>query len=143
MTEAQKRPEPSPVNTGKHREYAPADLNPELALTEIAKGTIKDLGTPTVIKQNFSVWHGICRALQDGGVYDCSLRLQLYDHVAANSVNISGKYFERFWAFLMKPKYVIQGIPFGEKEEEKKNIIQRMFGWWRGGNSSDTNSNGN
>lgn len=143
MTDSQKRPEPHSVQQSGHREYSPADLNPDLAMTEMAKGVIKDLGTPTVIKQNFSVWHGICRALQDGGVYDCSLRLQLYDHVAANSVNISGKYFERFWAFLMKPKYVIQGIPFGEKEEEKQSLVGRMVNWWRGGKANDTTANGN
>jgi hypothetical protein len=68
--------------------------------------------------------------------YDSSLRLQVYDSAELGSVNEDGLYFDRVWAFLMKPKYIINGMAGmgGLQEEEKgESLIGRAINWFRGG----------
>jgi hypothetical protein len=132
------RPEPRSVVNKGMGQYRPDELSADLAAAKMAGDVFEDLGTPSFISKNFGVWYGICRSLHDSNVYDCSLRISLYHSVEANSVNVDGRYFERLWAYMMKPKYVIQGIPFGQPEEEKESVFGRIANWWRGGKSDDT-----
>lgn len=124
-------------------QYQPYELNPDLARTKMAEDLIKQLGTPTIISKKFSVWAGINKSLLAAEIYDTGLRDTLYDHVAANSVNIDGKYFANLFAWLMTPKYVIQGMPMmtGTMEEEKESLLGRAVNWLRGGSKDDGTTN--
>ena len=124
--------------------YTPDQLNPDLAAAKMADEIVKRLGSPSIISKKFAVCHGLLKSMNNtpGNPtgYDCSLRLAVYERVAANSVNIDGKYFERLWAYLMKPKYIIQGTPMGQSsfEEQKESIIGRVVNWFRGTPKQET-----
>ena len=63
----------------------------------------------------------------------CRLRVNLYDRVANESVNIDGRLFNSVFAFLMKPKYIIQGqIGQPIEKEEKQSIAGRILGAFTG-----------
>ena len=142
MTENTPPPSPSAVKS-EHGQYSPDQLNPDLAASKMAQDMVNKLGTPSIISKKFAVRYGIYRSLnhtkESKTGYDCSTRLKLYEEIAANSVNIDGKFFERFWAYLMKPKYVISGTPFGANafEDEKKSALGRIIGWFRGEKAND------
>lgn len=137
-------------------------MDPELAQHKMAELMVNKLGTPSVVTKEFVVRHGMFKAINhtdpifthgpDGklsGVipgnptgYDCSLRLRVYQNVANESVNVDGVYFHNFWAYMMKPKYVINGMQLGQPEEQKESIIGRVMKWFSGGKKNDT-TNGN
>lgn len=76
--------------------------------------------------------------------YDSSLRLEVYRNAELGSVNEDGIYFDRAWAFLMKPKYIINGMAGmgGLQEEEKgESLIGRAVNWFRGGKKNANNGN--
>ena len=78
--------------------------------------------------------------------YDSSLRIKVYREAEKGSVNIEGRYFEKIWAFLMKPKYIINsvgGMPgqFGE-EEKGESLIGRAWNWFRGGKKTEQQGSG-
>lgn len=74
--------------------------------------------------------------------YDASLRIALYENWERGSVNEGGIYFDRVWAFLMKPKYILSGMAGMPMQEEEKgeSIIGRAINWFRGGKKNDTNN---
>lgn len=66
---------------------------------------------------------------------DCSLRLGIYHHAEAGSINKDGHYFNNFWAYLMKPKYIINGMSGQQnpwEKEEGESIVGRVVNWFRG-----------
>jgi hypothetical protein len=113
----------------------PYELDAELAQLKMAELMIQQLPRPSKVSKAFIVRKGIFESLnhteQNQTGYDCSLRLKLYDQFALQSVNEEGMYFERFWAFMMKPKYIINGMQQGQPEE-KESLIGRAVGWFRG-----------
>lgn len=136
----------------------PYELDPELAQIRLAEIMIGKLGTPAVVSKPFVVRYGIFHALNhtlplfrdiDGQLkmvdpgnetgYDCSLRLHVYRQVAAQSVNVDGAYFNDFWAYLMKPKYIINGMNGqpNQFDDEKESIAGRIMGFFRGGKKND------
>lgn len=141
----------------------PYELDPELAQIKLAEIMIGKLGTPSIVSQPFVVRYGIFTALNhrspiyrdingesvkvDPGNltgYDCSLRLDVYRKVAEQSVNIDGKYFHGFWAYMMKPKYIINGMlgqPNQFDEEKGESIIGKVANWFRGGKKDDNRNN--
>ena len=139
----------------------PWEYDPDLAQNKIAEMMIQKLGTPSYLDKEFAVRYGIFRALNhrdprefdvdgrkvitdDGNLtgYDSSLRISIYEKYARESVNENGMYFRNFWAYMMKPKYIIQGAlgPAGIEQEEKRSIAGRIADWWRGGKRNDNNS---
>ena len=147
MSDPLPKPEsPSAVrqSTGQYR---PDELNPDLAAARMADELVKRLGKPSIISKKFAVRYGIFRGLnhidkENETGYDCSMRIKVYDEVSNNSVNIDGKYFERIFAYLMKPKYVINGAPFGQSafEDEKQTLFERLMGWGKPKNDSGNNN---
>ena len=129
---------PSPgSNTQTHTTTRPEELNADLATAAMAKELVKQLGRPSIITKAFAVRKGICEAMnhsddnQTG--YDTTLRVMVYDAVENASVNIDGKYFERTWAYLMHPKFIIQGMPMNSgQQEEQPNAAVRFVNWIRG-----------
>jgi hypothetical protein len=113
----------------------PYELDAELAQLKLAELMIQRLPCPSKVNKAFIARKAIWEALNDTGGnqtgYDCSIRIRLYDQFALQSVNEEGMYFERFWAFMMKPKYIINGMA-QQQPEEKQSIIGRAVGWLRG-----------
>ena len=146
MSELPKPDSPSAIK-GTAGQYSPAELNPDLAAARMAENLVKMLGKPSIISKKFAVRYGMFKALnhidKDNETgYDCSMRLKMYEMVAGNTVNIDGKWFERILAYLMKPKYVIQGTPFGQSafEDEKQTLFERLMGWGKPKNDSGNNN---
>ena len=154
-------PNPADRNGSGIRPY---ELDPELAQIRLAEIMIGKLGTPSDISAPFVVRHAIFKSLNhrppmyrvidgiehlvDLGTnpgYDCSLRLDVYRHAEGGSINKDGHYFNNFWAYLMKPKYIINGMSGQQnpwEKEEGESIIGRVVGWFRGGRK-DANSGNN
>lgn len=136
------------ARTGQVQPIRPEDYNPEMAAASMAKDLVNKMGTPAILSQKFVVWHGIIRALNDSpenhtGI-DTSLRLEIYDHAAKNSVNVEGRYFTAVWTYLNKPNMVVlqpgqmPGNPFQEEEPGFfARIRDRLTG---GGNSGQPNN---
>lgn len=129
-------PSPGSNISGDNKRTDPADLNADLATAAMAKELVKQLGRPSIITKAFAVRKGICEAMnhtpgnQTG--YDTTLRVMVYDAVENASVNIDGKYFERTWAYLMHPKFIIQGMPInGGQQEEQPGLISRFLDRFR------------
>ncbi len=119
--------------------FRPEELNPELATAKMAEKLIDKLGAPAILNKAFVVRYGIFSGLNhtEGNKtgYNCSMRLSVYESVAHNSVNISGAYFEKLWAYLMKPKFIIQGMApqsFDQPDEQKGGLMswvkEKIFG---------------
>ena len=113
-----------------------ADYNADMAAAALAKELVSKLGVPSVISKKFAVRYGLFKALNHSPAnktgYDSTLRMKVYEQVAADSVNIDGKYFERIFSYLMKPKYVISGMPnqgntFDQEEPSFGRKIINMF----------------
>lgn len=128
----------SPSAQNSKTELRPEEYNPDMACAKLAAETAARLGTPTIISKNLAVYRSVWKTLNNSEDnptgYDCSLRVRLYDNLAADSVNIDGRFFERLWAYLMKPKYVISGTPYGENalDVEKPSILSRIAGIFTG-----------
>ena len=118
----------------------PWQVNPELMQLRIADLMIQKMGTPSIQEKEFGVRYGIFKALNhhddlNPTGYDSSLRCTIYREYAAQSINKDGIYFHNFWAWLNKPKFVIQGGNgiFGpQQEEQKESLIGRGLNWLRG-----------
>ena len=65
---------------------------------------------------------------EDNKTYmDTKLLTELMDRVSEKSVNVDGKYFQNLFAYLMKPKYIIQGMPQTTMEEQKPGLLSRLW----------------
>ena len=164
------RPSSPGITTKTIEQWNPAELNPDLANLAMAKLLVERLGTPSRIKKEFIVRKAVFKALNhipetlqeiipatdtepsvlnviDRGNptgYDSSLRLEVYRQAELGSVNEDGIYFDRVWAFLMKPRYIINGMAGmgGLQEEEKgESLIGRAINWFRGGKKNGTTNN--
>ncbi len=131
------RPENKGITDHASGNVKPWELDAELAQSKMAELMINRLGTPSILDKNFAVRYGIFTALNHSisnlTGYDSSLRIAVYREYAAQSVNEDGYYFRSFWAYMMKPKYVINGNMQPGQEEQKESLIGRMVGWFRGG----------
>jgi hypothetical protein len=123
----------------------PYELDAELAQLKLAELMIGRLPCPSKVNKAFiarkAIWEALNDTLGNQTGYDCSIRIRLYDQFALQSVNEEGMYFERFWAFMMKPKYIINGMQQGQPEE-RESIIGRAVGWLRGKPKEQTQQGG-
>jgi len=121
----------------------PEQYNPEMAAASMAKDLVNRMGTPAILSQKFVVWHGMVRALNNStenptGI-DTSLRLELYEHAAKNSVNVDGRYFTAVWTYLNKPNVtVIQPgqIPTNAFQEDQPSLGRRIINKLTGGGNN-------
>jgi hypothetical protein len=141
MAEIHRTPVSGSESTNGKTGRDPSDVNADLANIKMTEGLVGKLGTPSIVSKAFVIRYGIFAGLNhrdkvvddketviDPGNetgYDASMRLAVYEKVGRESVNINGLYFEKFWAYLMKPKYTIMGIPGGQDafNEEKTSIF--------------------
>lgn len=164
------RPPPPDITNRTIEQWKPSEIYPELANLAMAKVLVDKLGTPSRIKKEFIVRKAIFTALNHVPAtleeiipanecepavlnivnagnptgYDSSLRLEVYRNAELGSVNEDGIYFDRVWAFLMKPKYIINGMAgMGglQEEEQGESIIGRAINWFRGGKKHDQSNN--
>jgi hypothetical protein len=143
MPDEPQRPVNKPAkDIGGPSGYRPDQLDADLASAAMATEMVKRLGTPAIISKKFIVYSGIWQGLNNSPTnktgYDTTLRMAIYDKVAALSVNVDGKYFDSFWQFMMKPKYILTGTPMqGQFEEQKPSIFERVANWIRGTKGSN------
>jgi len=146
------RPENKGLSNQQNGNLKPWELDPELAQIKIAEKMMDRFPRPSILTKEFVVRYGMFKAINhidpvlnygpDGKLvgiipgnptgYDCSLRMRVYDNVSAESVNVEGQLFHNFWAYMNKPKMIINGLPFGQPEEEKQSIFGKILGWATG-----------
>ena len=143
------RPEPASVEKGGDSSMSPEDYMADMANAKMAKDFIAMLGRPSIVSKQFIVWQGIWSALNHTDTnktyLDTSLRLAIYDHVAKNSVNVDGKYFERAWQYLMKPRFVISqniGATPNSFDQDQPGFIGRLWQRLRGQQPQQQPNNG-
>ena len=125
---------PSPGSgQAKENNSRPEDLNADLKTMAMAGALMEKLGTPSDVTKVLVVRKAIFASLnhtpENRTGYDSSLRVALYDQVEKGSVNVNGKYFNAIMAFLMKPKYIIQGMPQQQSnfEDDQPGFISRAW----------------
>ena len=135
----------SDVSTGQGLPYRPDELNADLAAASLARDLIAKLPTPAIDTRKFTIIHGLMKSMnhtETNKTYiDTSLLIELMDRVSEKSVNVDGRYFQNLFAYLMKPKYIIQGMPQTTTEEKKPGLISRMIGMVTGKGASQEQSN--
>lgn len=139
MSDGNQRPDAAPLKPAGERKPRPEELDPDLAAAVMAKQLIDKLGKPTISSKKLNTCHALAKTLTDNKIYDASLRVKLFEEFAADGVNDKGLYFERIWAYLMKPKYVITGMPYQGQPEEKRSLLDRAREWWNGGSNNAGN----
>ena len=115
----------------KGNEFRPDEQNADLAAAAIAKDLLAKLPTPAIDTRKFTIIHGLMKSMNhtdDNKTYmDTKLLTELMDRVSEKSVNVDGKYFQNLFAYLMKPKYIIQGMPQTTMEEQKPGLLSRLW----------------
>lgn len=139
MTEDIIRPKIPSAADRQQTAYRPDELNAELAAATLAKDLIAKLPTPSIDTRKFTIIHGLMKSMNhvnpkgaDPGnltYIDTTLFVNLMDRVSAASVNVDGTLLNSIFAYLMKPKYIIQGMPSTPEVEEKPGLLSRLFGW--------------
>jgi hypothetical protein len=141
------------VSDGQHNTFRPDELNADLAAASLARDLIAKLPTPAIDTRKFTIIHGLMKSLNHveedkvkgikGNLtyIDTSLLVELMDRVSEKSVNVDGRYFQNLFAYLMKPKYIIQGMPQTSTEEKKPGLLSRMIGMVTGKSASQEQSN--
>lgn len=128
------RPQSPSVADKQTTGFRPDELNPDLAAATMARDLVAKLPNPAIVSKKFAVYQGIWTALNNSETnptgYDCSMRLAVYASVAETSVNVDGAYFKNLWAYLMRPKMIIQGLGGAQSpfEEEQPGLVSRLWG---------------
>lgn len=117
--------------------YRPDQLDAELAAAAMANDMVNRLGTPSIVSKKFvvyqGIWQGLNHTVENQTGYDSSLRIAIYNKVAGQSVNVDGKYFDSFWTFMNKPKFIMSGMMQpGEFEKEQPSMLERIGDFIRG-----------
>jgi hypothetical protein len=133
MTEEIVRRRSPDVSTGQGNVFRPDELNADLAAASLARDLVAKLPTPAIDTRKFTIIHGLMKSLnhvegKNNTYIDTSLLVELMDRVSEKSVNVDGKYFQNLFAYLMKPKYIIQGMPPASTEKNEPGIISRIWG---------------
>lgn len=149
MTDIIRQQSPS-ASSGAAGQYKPEELNADLAAASLAKDLVNKLPTPAIDTRKFTIIHGLMQSLNHeepqpdgtGGnptYIDTRALIKLMDQVSEKSVNVDGRYFSTIFAYLMKPKYVIQGMPqTTTQEEEKPSTLSKLLPWnWRKNKSQE------
>ena len=135
---------PSPSGSDKgHSGFKPSDYNPDLANTEMVREMMLKLPTPTIVSKKFTVFQGMVKALkhdsENNPTYiDLSLLSVVLDEVSRQSGNVEGSLFKNFWAYMMHPTFIIQGMPNTGQvtEEQQPGFFGRIMNRLRGKDTS-------
>ena len=146
MTDIIRQQSPGPA-AGIQNQYRPDELNAELAAAALARELVAKWPKPAIDSRKFTIIHGLMQSLNhrepkgdDPGnitYINSSSLVELMDRVSEKSVNVDGKLFQNIFAYLMHPKYIIQGMPQAmAPEEEKPGVFSRIWGGITGRNKS-------
>lgn len=140
------RPENRQVVDRASGSVKPWELDPELAQLKMAEIMVSQLGQPSIQTKEFTVAYSILTAMNNTAWhktgFDTSLLVDVLKEHAKQSVNGDGLYFRNYWAYMMKPKVIIQGnMAPGEMGEEKQSIAGRFVNWLRGGKKNEQPAN--
>jgi hypothetical protein len=143
---ALQRPENRQVVDRSSGTVKPWELDAELAQLKMAELMVNNLGQPSIQTKEFTVAYSILCAMNDTAWhrtgFDTTLLINVLKEHAKQSVNRDGLYFRNFWAYMMKPKYIIQGnMAPGEMGEEKQSLAGRFVNWLRGGKKNEQPAN--
>lgn len=148
MTATIPRSEPPRSSPEGAKDIKPSDYMADMAQAKMAEQLIKQMGAPSIVSKQFVVWSGIWKALNDAEdnrtYFDTSLHCAIYDNVAKNSVNVDGRYFDRAWAYLCTPTYVITqntGVPVNSFNNEP-GLISRLWNRITGKGQQEAPRNG-
>ena len=142
MTKEATQALPIPANKGtterRSQEAKPWEYDSELAQLKMAETMVQSLGVPSIQTKEFqmaySVITGMNHTPENHTYFDTTILIGVLRSFAKESVNRDGLYFRSFWAYMMKPKYIIQGGQMiGQPEEQKESIVGRIANWFRGG----------
>ena len=127
----------------------PSDYMADMAQAKMAERLLEKMGTPAIVSKQFVVWSGIWEALNDAPgnktYLDTSIHCSIYRNVAKNSVNVDGRYFDRVWAYLCTPTYVITqntGVPANSFDQNQGGIINWLKSKLGGGRQEVKPNNG-
>lgn len=128
-------------SSGTESKYTPDQLNADLAAASLAKDLISKLPTPAIDTRKFTIIHGLMQSLNhiepdaekeikgNPTYINTAGLIELMDRVSEKSVNVDGRYFQNLFAYLMKPKYIIQGMPqSAAATEEKQGFLSTIWG---------------
>ena len=149
MTASIPRSEPPRSSPEGAKDIKPSDYMADMAQAKMAEMLIAKMGTPSIVSKPFVVWSGIWDALNDSPdnrtYLDTSLHCAIYRNVAKNSVNVDGRYFDRAWAYLCTPTYVITqntGVPANSFDQNQGGLINWIKSKLGGGNKQEAPRNG-
>ena len=141
QTPIQRPPAPSGSDK-KTGTFKPSDYNPDLANTEMVKDMMAKLPSPAIVSKKFTVFQGLLKSLKphetNNPTYINTKPLNLLmDEVSKNSVNVDGFNIKNFWAYMMHPTFIIQGMPQTQPtEQEQPGFFGRIMNRIRGKDST-------
>lgn len=142
MTDIIRQQSPS-ASEDKSKIYDPWETNADLASATLAKELIAKWPKPAIDTRKFTIIHGLLRSLnhseENRTFLDIKPLIKLMDEVSEKSVNVDGFLIRNIFAYLMHPKYIIQGMPQATTpEEEKPSTLSRLWpGNWGKGKSQE------
>lgn len=126
---------PSAADTAAHT-FRPEETNPDLAAAAMVKDMMAKFPTPAITTKKFNVYQAIVQSINhtpDNPTYfNSSMLGAVFDKAAATSVNQDGALFKNFWAYMMHPNYIIQGMPQQIAAEEQPGLISRVINKFTG-----------
>jgi hypothetical protein len=129
-----------PAPTGgdkKSNPFKPSDYNPDLANTEMVKDLMAKLPSPAIVSKKFTVFQGLLKSLNHTATNKTFINTEplnlLMEEVSKNSVNVDGFNIKNFWAYMMHPTFIIQGMPQTQAtQEEQPGFFGRIMNRIRG-----------
>lgn len=125
---------PAPTSSTRDTNaWRPDQVDPELANLAMAKQLMDHMGVPSKISPAFNIRKAIFASLnhtpKNRTGIDTSIRLTLYNSYELGTINENGVYFDRIWAYLMKPKYILSGYAgMPEEKAEEDPWYMRILG---------------
>jgi len=140
------RPEPPSTTIRGGDILRPEDYNPDIAAAKMAQELVRQTGAPGIVSKAFVVRKGIFEGLNHTEInltgYDSRIRMHIYNQVMKDTVHIDGQHFRSVWAYLMKPRYIINqqaGTPYNTFEQEQPGFFRRIINKVTGGGNEPNN----
>lgn len=136
MTAIAPPPKSPSVSDQVSHTFRPEETNPDLAAAAMVKDMMAKFPTPAITTKKFNVYQAIVQSLnhseENPTYFNSTMLSAVFDRAAATSVNQDGALFKNFWAYMMHPNYIIQGMPQMPTQEEQPGLIARLLNKVRG-----------
>lgn len=120
------------ITNSESTAFKPWEVNPDLAAAVMARDLVNKLPSPAILSKKFVIYHGLFKSInhteENKTGFSCSPLLVAFEKISEGSVNIDGWYAEHIFAYLMKPKFVIQGMPNQANmfDKQEPGFIERI-----------------